>query len=161
MKSQFKDLDAQKADLLDQLNVEFTKTKMGLMEVVEHAKVEFVKIRSDLQAIHGNAAAAFDEMGKRIDGIENTKAGQNKGYIPIKKLIPKVYKDHGDGWQWQDVLLDFLDCSNPGIRSFLKDVEAQTEELKDEWMQIVKDKYGAKVTEDTVQVWRALQSLNG
>ena len=60
MKSQFKDLDAQKADLLDQLNVEFTKTKMGLTEVVEHAKVEFVKIRSDLQAIYGNAAAAFD-----------------------------------------------------------------------------------------------------
>ena len=37
---------------------------------MEHAKVEFVKIRSDLQAIHGNAAEAFDDMGKRIDGIE-------------------------------------------------------------------------------------------
>ena len=48
-------------------------------------------------------------MGKRIDGIEKTKAGQNKGYIPIKNLIPKEYKDHGDGWrQWQDDLLDFL-----------------------------------------------------
>ena len=77
MKSQFKDLDAQKAHLLDQLNFEFTKTKMGLTEVVEHAKVEFVKIRSDLQ-------------GKRIDGIEKTKAGQNKGYIPIKNLIPEA-----------------------------------------------------------------------
>ena len=30
----------------------------------------------------------------------------------------------------------------------------QTEELKDEWMQMMKDKYGAKVTEDSVQVWR-------
>ena len=120
MKSQFKHLDAQKADLLDQLNVEFTKTKMRL---TEHVKVEFVKIRSDLQAIHGNAAAAFDEMGKRIDGIEKTKAGQNKGYFPINNLIPKEYKDHGDGWrQWKDDLLDFLDCSNPGMRSFLKDV---------------------------------------
>ena len=89
MKSQFKDLDAQKADLLDQLNVEFTKTKMGLTEVVEHAKVEFVKIRSDLQAIYGNAAAAFDEMGKRIDGIEKTKAGQNKGYIPDQEPDPQ------------------------------------------------------------------------
>ena len=78
MKSQFKDLDAQKADLLDQLNVEFTKTKMGLTEVVEHAKVEFVKIRSDLQAIYGNAFAAFDEMGKRIDGIEKTKADRTR-----------------------------------------------------------------------------------
>ena len=36
------------------------------------------------------------------------------------------------------------------MRSFLKDVEAQTEELKDEWMQMMKDKYGAKVTEDSV-----------
>ena len=26
------------------------------------------------------------------------------------------------------------------MRSFLKDVEAQTEELKDEWMQMMKDK---------------------
>ena len=95
----------------------------------------------------------FDEMGKRFDGIEKTKAGQNKGYTPIKNLISKEYKDHGDGWrQWQDDLLDFLDCSNPGMRSFLKDVEAQTEELKDEWMQMMKDKYGAKVTEDSVQV---------
>ena len=51
MKSQFKDLDAQKAVLLDQLNVEFTKTKMGLTEVVEHGKVDFTKICSDLQAI--------------------------------------------------------------------------------------------------------------
>ena len=59
----------------------------------------------------------------------------------------------------QDDLLDFLDCSNPGMRSFLKDVEAQTEELKDEWMHMMKDKYGAKVTEDSVQVWRALKSL--
>ena len=98
MKSQFKDLDAQKADLLDQLNVEIIKTWMGLTEVVEHAKVEFVKIRSDLQAIYGNAATAFDEMDKRIDGIEKTKAGQNKGHIPIKNLVPKEYKDHGDGW---------------------------------------------------------------
>ena len=93
MKSQFKDLDAQKADLLDQMNVEFIKTKMGLTGVVEHAKVEFVKIRSDLQAIHCNAAAAFDEMGKRIDGIEKIKAAQNKGCIPKKNLIPKEYKD--------------------------------------------------------------------
>ena len=124
MKSQFKDLDAQKADLLDQLNVKFTKTKMGLTEVVEHAKVEFVKIRSDLQAIYGNAAAALDDMGKRIDGIEKTKTGQNKGYIPIQNLIPKEYKDHGDGWrQWHDDLLDFLDCSNPGMCSFLKEIE--------------------------------------
>ena len=122
IKSQFKDLDAQKAE-------------MGLTEVVEHAKVEFVKIRSDLQAIYGNAAAAFDEMGKRIDGIEKTKTAQNKGYIPIKSLIPE---DHGDGWrQWQDDLLDFLDCSNVGMRSFLKEIEAQTEELKDEWMQMI------------------------
>ena len=162
MKSQFKDLDAQKADLLDQLNVEFTKTKMGLTKVMKHAKVEFVKIRTDLQAIYGNAAAAFDDMGKRIDGIEKTKTRQNKGYIPIKNLIPKEYKDHGDGWrQWQDDLLDFLDCSNPGMRSFMKEIEAQTEELKDEWMQRMKDKYGAKVTEDSVQVWRALKSLTG
>ena len=72
-------LEAEFSDFMDQLNVEFTKTKMGLTEVVEHAKVEFVKIRSDLQAIHGNAAAAFDDMGKRIDGIEKTKEGQNKG----------------------------------------------------------------------------------
>ena len=158
MKSQFKE----KADLLEQLNVEFTKTKMGLTEVVEHAKVEFVKIRSDLQAIYRNATAAFDEMGKRIDGIEKTKAVQNKRHIPIKNLIPKENKDHGGGWRlWQDDLLDFLDCSNPGMRSFLKDVEAQTEELKDEWMQMMKDKFGAKVTEDSVQVWRALKSLTG
>ena len=76
MKSQFKDLDAQKADLLDQLNVEFTKTKMGLTEVVEHAKVEFLKIRNDLHAIYGNAAAAFDEIGKRIDGLRRPRRGR-------------------------------------------------------------------------------------
>ena len=55
--------------------------------------------------------------------------------------------------------MDFLDCSNPWMRSFLTDVEAQTEELNDEWMQMMKDKYGAKATEDSVQVWRALKSL--
>ena len=151
-----------KIQMKSQLNVELTKTKMGLTEVVEHAKVEFVKIRSDLQAIYGNAAAAFDEMGKRIDGIEKTKAGQNKGYFPITNLIPKECKDHGGGWrQWQDDLVDFLDCSNPRMRSLFKDVEAQTEELKDEWMQMMKDKYGAKVIEDSVQVWRALKSFTG
>ena len=100
-----------------------------------------MKIRSDLQAIYGNAAAAFDDVGKRIDGIEKTKAGQNKGYIPIKNLISKEYNDHGDGWrQWQDDLLDFLNCSDPGMRSFPKEIEAQTEE----WMQMMKVKYGAK-----------------
>ena len=130
--------------------------------MVEHAKVEFVKIRSDLQAIYGNAAHSVRRNGQEVDGIEKTKAVQNKGYIPIKKLVPKEYKDHGDGWrQWQDDLLDFLDCSNPGMRSFLKEIEAQTEELKDEWMQMMKDKYGAKVTEDSVQVWRAIKSLTG
>ena len=40
------------------------------------------------------------------------------------------------------------------MRSFLKD-------LKDEWMQMMKGNYGAKVTEDSVQVWRALKSLTG
>ena len=57
--------------------------------------------------------------------------------------------------------MDFLDCSNPRMRSFLKDVEAQTEELKDEWMQMMKDKYGAKVTEDSVQVWRPSRASPG
>ena len=56
--------------------------------------------------------------------------------------------------------MDFLGCSNPEMRGFLKVVEAQTEELKDEWMQMMKDKYGAKVIEDSVHVWRALKSLS-
>ena len=65
--------------MLDLLNVEFTKTKMGLTKVVEHAKVEFVKIRSDLQAIYGNVAAAFDDMGKRIDGMGEDQGGAEQG----------------------------------------------------------------------------------
>ena len=54
MKSQCKDLDAQKADLLDQLNVEFTKTKMGPTEVVEHAKVESGHLRQCCRSVRRN-----------------------------------------------------------------------------------------------------------
>ena len=65
---------------MDQLNVEFTKTKMGLTEVVEHGKVDFTKMRSRLaghlrQCCHRRST----KWARGSTGLRRPRRGQNKG----------------------------------------------------------------------------------
>ena len=46
-----------------------------------------------------------------------------------------------------------------GMKEFLKDVAAETDPVIQEWKDDKASKYGKKVTEDQVAVWRALKGM--
>lgn len=115
-----------------------------------------------MKHMHDEISGGFKEMAQRITELGKIKTvGQGqKGYIPLKSMVPKEFKDHSDEWRaWQDDVLDYFDNINLGMREFLKEVEQETEALSEEWVQRREHKYGYKVVGGRVQIWRALKTL--
>ena len=71
--SQFADLEKQKVELLDQLNLEFTQQKLKMHEVVEHARAEFDIVRTELKQLHDMTAMAIDDLKKKVEGMDRGK----------------------------------------------------------------------------------------
>jgi len=119
-------IEAQKVHLIDQLNKEFTSCKLQMYEIVQQARQEFGAVRTELQNVYGQTADAVQELAKRIDTLEKKGPSGMKGYLPLKSMVPKEFKDQTNDWrQWQDDILDYLDNVNAGMRGILKLVEME------------------------------------
>ena len=163
-------LDGQKVELEDNLSKEFTQHKLMMGEIIEGARKEFAGLKADLKQLYDATDAALKVVMKKIDDVELDKAGggearggtswKNKGYIPEKHMIPKTFSNQEDEWrQWQDDVSDYFDHMNPGMRKFLKLVEAETEPVTEDWVKSKSADHAGKVLEDQVAIWRALKSL--
>ena len=64
-----------------------------------------------------------------------------------------------DRRQWQEDTMDYFDHINPGLKKFIKVVEAEKDVVDKSCAKESKNKYTTKVTADEMQVWRALQNL--
>lgn len=86
--------------------------------------------------------------------LEEARSGGQgqKGYAPLKAMVPKEYRDHSDDWRsGQDDVMDDFDMVNQGMREFLRGREG------DHYRRVgaTEKDLGGKVVRDQVQVWRA------
>ena len=87
----------------------------------------------------------------------------SNGCLPMKNMIPKTFTDKLEDWRaWQEAVEDFFDNTNPGMKGYLQLINMETTEVDDSQFfasPSTEAKHGTKVTDDTVQVWRALKHL--
>ena len=158
---QVANINAQKQELIDQLNAELTQHKLVMHEIVEGAKTEFTNIQTAVKSLYEDSSKAVIELKDRMENVEKSggKQGGMKGYLPVKAMLPGTFTDKVEDWrQWQEDVMDYFDNINPGMKEFLKEVEAETETVDDEWLR-QQAHHSNRITSDELQVWRALKTL--
>ena len=128
MQDQMRNINAQKVQLVDQFNLEFTKHKLMMVEIIEGAKKEFGDIQRDLQELYQECGRAVMEFKDSLDNVETNPSnkGCTTGCLPSKSLVPGVFTDNLEDWgQWQEDMLDYFDHINPGMKEFFKEVEVE------------------------------------
>ena len=156
-------LEAEKRDFQDQINLEFSKHKLVIQEIIASAKSEFDDVKANLNTLYRATDAALQDVTKKIDNIDTDKGGHGgwkaKGYIPTKSLVPKVFTNKEEDWRrWQDDAMDYFDSINPGMKDLLREIELETVPVDDVWINNAQH-HDRKVREDQIQIWRALKNL--
>lgn len=162
-----RELGGQKVTLEDQINTEFAKHKLMMVEIIEGAREEFGDLKTGLTTLYKETEKAIGELNKKVDekmGEPDDRrcsgGNMNKGYLPMKSMVPKAFTNQEEEWrQWQEDVMDYFDNVNPGMRKFLMEVEAQVDPISDKWIEDKVQEHGTKVAGDKVQVWRALKNL--
>ena len=161
-------IDSEKRELMDQLNAEFDRNRVALVTVVNGAREEFLEIKKNLGDLYGHTADAFHEVRNKVNELEatmvNFKGGTSeknfKGYLPTKNLVPKMFGNIEEEWRkWQDDVMDYMDTQRPGMRAFLKKVEAEPNKIDEEWIAAQSAVHPPEVVKDKVNVYRALKGL--
>ena len=68
-------LDDQKEKLVDDFQMEFTKQKLALGEVVSGAQQEFKKLEAGLQTLYQATEMNIIDLGKRLQEVEGRVGG--------------------------------------------------------------------------------------
>ena len=99
-------LDEQKKELLDSLNLEFANVKIALNEIVVGARTEFEKHKAAIQAL-------YEETAKNQGG----KGSQN-GYLLQKNMVPDQLTK--DNWRdWKEDAESYMDTVTKGMKEVL------------------------------------------
>ena len=91
MGAQEANIEEQEKALVDFLQAEFTKTKMGMGGIVEEARKEFGAQRLQMQVLYESTVAELAALKERMDKAEVASQGQGKGrLIQAKQMVPRV-----------------------------------------------------------------------
>ena len=158
-------LDGKAQKIMDDVMLQFSNVKIELDNVTNSAREEFAVQQQARQQLEATASAAVASLTTRVQLLEQQGGrkgdeGGHKGYLPKKNTIPRKIDDKEEDWrQWKADVEDFLDEENPGMKKFLEEIAKQKEGITEEWLNQMKNKYPPKITNDQVQVWRALKGL--
>ena len=96
---QVANINAQKQELIDQLNAELTQHKLEMHEIVEGAKTEFTNIQTAVKSLYEDSSKAVIEPKDRMENVEKSggKQGGMKGYLPVKAMRPGTFTDKVEG----------------------------------------------------------------
>ena len=75
-------------------------------------------------------------------GYDNNKT-KNRGYLPLKELIPKKFNDRIEDWiKWREDILAFMDITNTGMKAFLEEVSREKKDpISEDWIRKRTDIY--------------------
>ena len=165
-------IDSEKKALIEQVNKEFDAHKKAITQVINDARGEFANVKDNLGELYGATGQAFADIKGKVDNLEHefrqrhrgsggtSKSGKEKGYLPIKSLVPAVFgEDEGQWRKWQEDVSDYLDTLQPGMRDWLKVVEKATDIVDDEWVTKNRAGHPADVVDDATALFIALKAL--
>ena len=98
-------LGEQKTKLIDDLNIEFAKSKITMDDIVDGARKEFHDLKQALQILHDQTNTSVTEIVKKVKEVEQGLAGghgsscQPKGYLPVKSMVPKIFSNKEEEWR--------------------------------------------------------------
>ena len=167
------DLEAEKRNLLSNLDAEFQKHHGMLGVVVTQARDEFAQVKANLQDLYGHTSEAFQGFRARVEKLEatagkgggysgaKTTAPADNGYLPVKSFLPKAFdgKEEGKWRKFCGDVSDFLETENPGMKTFLKRVEMSEEPITDDWISSNAHHVSSLVSQDHKAVYRCLKHL--
>ncbi len=142
-----------------------------------------------LTAMRAEVEQAFGDVKRKISTMESNEsrggggAGQEwhgqgdrlqKGYLPMKTLIPDKLTDKAEDWRrWRAKLLSYVDVITPGMKRLLEEIQnldndpqkpdrkiPDDEKEWDEWVKAQEAEYGQPwIVGDEKKVYRMLQEL--
>ena len=162
-------LEAEKKNLINDLNEEFDKHKVVLTGVVEGARMEFGTLKAFLQNLHDKTATTFEEVRNRFNELQDEIAGGKNadtqgsrstggmnGFLPAKALVPPVFKGEEEKWRaWQEDMADYLDGQRRGLKAVMKDAEKEPNPITDAWV----NARGIDAMTHSINLYRALKAL--
>ena len=158
-------LESKATKIMDDVMVQFAGVRIELDNVINSAKNEFLLQHQARQQLEETASASVAALTNRVllleaQGGGRGDGGAHTGYLPKKNTIPRKLDDKEEDWrQWKADVEDFLDEQNPGMKKFMEEIAKQKDGITEAWLQEMKGKYAVKITNDQVQVWRALKGL--
>ena len=142
-----------------------------LKYIIDNAKVEFDGIKVAHDDLYNKSSGGIgdirDELVKiltRLDALENSGSGsggafKDRGYLPMKSTIPKIYTDKLDQWRkWKADVIDFVDEQKPGMKHILETIGKMKDDASERWVTSQGYTYGPLGAEVT-KLYRALKGL--
>ena len=134
-----------------------------------HVTAQLTTMRDSVQYLENNVKDLGKKVGHHTSGSMSDGGDRGrKGYLPEKSTVPKPMDSSIEAWRaWKEDVEDFLDDQNRGMQVFLKQIdldkldETVDDTYKQKMRKDIEDAGGnfLKVTEDQVQIWRALKKL--
>ena len=102
----------------------------NLMQVVEGARVEFEKVKKDLQMIYEGVQQKFGELEGKVNGGGKGGSDNRGGYVPNKMAYPKVFSNEVERWrEWRSELSKYVDGIHRGMKQCLEEAAGREEEF--------------------------------
>ena len=172
------------AAIIQSMNQKHTEDQEKVADAIKNMQEAVQMIRTQMLRAEANVSTVNQQWANlvsRVDGIQQRQAqnptggnanGQGhhprRGYLPEKATIPKTLADKYEEWrQWKEDVEDFLDTRTKGMKVFLQQVandkdQGEVTQMYKETQRIQIEDVGGdfdQVTQDEVQVWRALKGL--
>ena len=98
-----------------------------------------VKLQDEMAQVQ----KTLEKILKNAEFKDGGEEKRNKGYLPMKNMVPKVLGEKQEEWWiWKEDMEDYMDTTNPGIKKLLKEVAKEDEMNEDKWADWVDKKIG-------------------
>ena len=154
----FQTLDKQLGEQSNAWQSFYTAADKAMTDI--NVKISIIEAKLNTSSSSMSGSTDIYERLKKLEENRGNERREGKAkYLPMKNLIPKVMTDKVEEWRrWKEDTMDYLDMTNPGMKDFLEDLEAQDYPISEVWLQA---RGAPEITGERVAIWRPLKALTG
>ena len=132
MGAQEASVEEQKAALVDYIQSEFVKTKLGMGGIIEEARKEFAAQRSQMQVLYESTAVELATVKERMEKAQAAAQGQGTTrLIHAKQMVPRVLTKQEEWKVWKSEVEDYCEVVKGGMKEALEALKGQNEEVEE------------------------------